>query len=64
MQGCQIFLGTKYQNGKKFTKLQRTIPNVHKIYQHLPLQDPPNFTQIWLFGLKTNHLATPRACEI
>jgi hypothetical protein len=30
-QGCQIFLGTKYQNGKKFTKLPLTIPNVHKI---------------------------------
>jgi hypothetical protein len=29
-----------------------------KIYQHLPLQDPPKFTQIWIFGLKTNHLAT------
>jgi DNA topoisomerase IB len=26
-------------------------------YQHLPLQDPPKFTQIWIFGLKTNHLA-------
>jgi hypothetical protein len=25
-QGCQIFLGTKYQNVKN-------IPNVHKIYQ-------------------------------
>jgi hypothetical protein len=33
-------------------------PTVHKIYQHLPLQDPPKFTQIWIFGLKTNHLAT------
>jgi hypothetical protein len=31
---------------------------VHKIYQHLPLPDPPKFTQIWIFGLKTNHLAT------
>jgi hypothetical protein len=26
--------------------------------QHLPLQDPPKFTQIWMFGLKRNHLAT------
>jgi hypothetical protein len=32
--------------------------SVHKIKQHLPLQDPPKFTQIWIFGLKTNHLAT------
>jgi hypothetical protein len=30
-QGCQIFLGTKFQNGKKYTKLPQTIPNVHKI---------------------------------
>jgi hypothetical protein len=22
------------------------------------LQDPPKFTQIWIFGLKRNHLAT------
>jgi hypothetical protein len=22
------------------------------------LQDPPKFTQLWIFGLKTNHLAT------
>jgi hypothetical protein len=23
-----------------------------KKYQHLPLQDPPKFAQIWIFGLK------------
>jgi hypothetical protein len=28
-QGCQVFLGTKYQNAKKYTKLPRTIPIVH-----------------------------------
>jgi hypothetical protein len=33
-------------------------PNGNKIFQHLPLQDPPEFTQIGIFGLKTNHLAT------
>jgi hypothetical protein len=27
-------------------------PSVHKIYHHLPLQDPPKFTQFWIFGLK------------
>jgi hypothetical protein len=26
--------------------------------QHVLLQDPPTFTQIWIFGSKTNHLAT------
>jgi hypothetical protein len=65
-QGCQIFLGSKYQNGKKCTKLQSLNynkrpyngPSVHKIYQHLPLLDPPKFTQIGVSGLKTNHLAT------
>jgi hypothetical protein len=49
-KGCQIFLATTYQNGKiyqitrKYTKWT--------IYQHRPLQDPPKFTQIWIFGLK------------
>jgi hypothetical protein len=33
----------------------KNLPNGHKIYQHLPLQDTPKFTQI--FGLKINHLA-------
>jgi hypothetical protein len=40
------------------TKDRKIGPSVHKIYQHLPLQDPPKFTQIWIFGLKTNHLTT------
>jgi hypothetical protein len=26
--------------------------------QHLPVQDPPKFTQIWILCLKTNRLAT------
>jgi hypothetical protein len=29
-----------------------------KIYQNLSMQDPPKFTQIGIFGLKINHLAT------
>jgi hypothetical protein len=28
------------------------------LYQYLPLQDPPKFTQIGIFGLKIYHLAT------
>jgi hypothetical protein len=38
IQGCQIFLGTTYQNGEKCTKLPKytkwtqNIPNGHKIY--------------------------------
>jgi hypothetical protein len=67
-QGCQIILGTKYQNGEKYTKRPQNTPNGHKlfpmavnghkIYQDFPLIDPPKFTQIGIFGLKTNHLAT------
>jgi hypothetical protein len=38
---------------------QTRVANVHKIYQHLPLQDPPKFAQIRMFGLKmVYHLAT------
>jgi hypothetical protein len=40
------------------TKWHENRPNGNKIYQHLPLQDPPKFTQIWIFGLKIYHLAT------
>jgi hypothetical protein len=81
-QGCQIFLGTIYQNENipnkstymYFTKWPQNIPNGHKIYnkwmsnrpnghkicQHVPLQVPPKFTQIRIFGLKIYHLATSR----
>jgi hypothetical protein len=34
------------------------MPNGHKIYQNLPLQEFPKFTKIGIFGLKTNHMAT------
>jgi hypothetical protein len=42
----------------KYFQWQLNRPNGHKIYQDFPLQDPPKFTQIGIFGLKTNHLAT------
>jgi hypothetical protein len=32
-QGCQIFLGATYQNGKKHTKGPENIPKDGKIYQ-------------------------------
>jgi hypothetical protein len=32
-QGCQIFLGPKYQNGEKYTKLPQNISNGRKIDQ-------------------------------
>jgi hypothetical protein len=36
------------------------IPNGHKMNQHFPIGRHPKFTQIEIFGLKTNHLATLR----
>jgi hypothetical protein len=56
-QGCQIFLGTTYQNGTKYTKWPQNIPNGRKMYLHNP-PNPPKFTKIGIFVLKTNHLAT------
>jgi hypothetical protein len=31
LKGCQIFLGTNYQNGEKYTKRPQNIPNGHNI---------------------------------
>jgi hypothetical protein len=42
----------------KYIKVSYDITNGNKIYQHLPFQDPPKFTLIGIFGLKTYHLAT------
>jgi hypothetical protein len=47
-----------YQTTIKYTKRQLKRPNDHIIYQHIPLQDPVQLTQIWIFGLKICHLAT------
>jgi hypothetical protein len=33
-------------------------PHGHKIYQHLPLQDPPRVARFGIFGLKIYRLAT------
>jgi hypothetical protein len=71
-QGCQIFLGTIYQREKnipdnhKIYQCPQNIPNCFKIiqmainyiYPHLPLQEPPKFTQIGISGLKICRLAT------
>jgi hypothetical protein len=40
------------------TKRWDNIPSGYKIYQLLPLQDPPKFTRIRVFGLKIDNLAT------
>jgi hypothetical protein len=47
-----------YQSAINFTKWPENSPNGHKVYQRLPSQDHPKFTQIGIFGLKINHLAT------
>jgi hypothetical protein len=36
----------------KYTVWLEIGQNGHKIYQRLPLQDPPKFTKIGIFGLK------------
>jgi hypothetical protein len=53
-----------YQITTTCTKWPLNIPNAvnnikdHKIYQHFPLYGSRKFTQIGIFGLKTNRLAT------
>jgi hypothetical protein len=42
----------------KYTKCPLIIPNGHKMYHHFPIYGPLKFTQIGIFGLKINHLAT------
>jgi hypothetical protein len=41
-----------------YTERQLNIPIGHKSYQLLSLQDTPKITQIGIFDLKINHLAT------
>jgi hypothetical protein len=40
------------------------VLNVCIIYQPFPIQGPPKFTQIGIFGLKIYHLATLHRSEI
>jgi hypothetical protein len=47
-----------YQIVIKYPERPKKISNGHKIFRHCPIKDPPKFTQIWIFGLKTNHLAS------
>jgi hypothetical protein len=42
-QGCQIFLGTANQNGKKCTKIASKVPGVDVIYDHNFLRFLPIF---------------------
>jgi hypothetical protein len=52
-------MSTKYTEWRWNTPNDRKTDKMAvKIYQHFPLQDPPKFTQIEIFGLKICHLAT------
>jgi hypothetical protein len=54
-----------YQMNTKYTEWSQNIPNIHKVFQ-MAIQYINNFqsealkffSQIRIFGLKTNHLAT------
>jgi hypothetical protein len=42
----------KYTKWPQKYQMVTKIPNGHKMYKLLPLQDPPKFTQIGISGLK------------
>jgi hypothetical protein len=42
----------------KYSQCPKNIPDAHEIYQHFTFQGPPKVTQIGIFVLKINHLAT------
>jgi hypothetical protein len=52
-----------YQMVLKYPKSPLNIPNGQRIYKHFPISSPPKFTQIGIFGLKTNRLATLNFCS-
>jgi hypothetical protein len=43
---------TKLPNGRIVFKMAKDYTNL------FPLEGPRNFSQVWIFGLKRNHLAT------
>jgi hypothetical protein len=47
-----------YQMVIKYPKCLSNIPNGHKIYHQFAIKGPPKCSQIEIFGLKINHLAT------
>jgi hypothetical protein len=57
--------GKRYQIATKITKWPKNVPNgcntvkiAKECTKTFQFQSPPKFTQIGIFGLKTNHLAT------
>jgi hypothetical protein len=48
---ARFFLVQNAKTGKNIpNKHKICIPNVHKIYQHVPFQEPSKFTQIGMVG--------------
>jgi hypothetical protein len=45
-------------NGLNYTKRPLIIPKGRKINQHFPFKGSPKYTQIGIFGLRINYLAT------
>jgi hypothetical protein len=52
-----------YQIALKYFKLPQNIPNCLKIYQHLPLQNPPKFTQIGIFWFQNTFAIWQSCCK-
>jgi hypothetical protein len=71
-QGCQIFLGTIYQNGVKYTKWSQNIPIGHKIFPMVvkysntmySFRGPPKFTQIGKLGMPSGNPGRQRSKQI
>jgi hypothetical protein len=67
VEGCQIFIGTVhipnlgkiYQITTKYTEWPFNWPNCHKVFQHLPLQGHPKFTQDWDFWFENKPSGSP-----
>jgi hypothetical protein len=58
LQGCQIFLGTWYQNQKKWTKWTQNGPNGHKISQM-----SPNVCKIFQMAIKYINIFQSKALQ-
>jgi hypothetical protein len=67
MQGCQIVLDPRYQNGKNIPSDQeshKNMPNGHKeknIFskKYIPLQDLPKFAQSGIFWFENKTSGNP-----
>jgi hypothetical protein len=60
-QDCQILVGKTHQNGKNATfhyKILQMVIRYTQIYHPFLFQYPPKYTQIGIFGMQLNHLAT------